>query len=82
MTQHGATEEEAINDFRIQVADAWKDINEEFLYPTTFPMPLLMRILNLARMIELAYKDDDGYTNAGVVLKDFVSSMLIEPVPL
>ena len=82
MTQHGATEEEAINDFRIQVANAWKDINEECLYPTTFPMPLLMRILNLARMIELVYKDDDGYTNAGVVLKDFVSSMLIEPVPL
>uniref|UniRef100_A0A2N9H4D2 Terpene synthase N-terminal domain-containing protein n=1 Tax=Fagus sylvatica TaxID=28930 RepID=A0A2N9H4D2_FAGSY len=44
MTQHGATEEEAINDFRIQ--------------------------------------DEDGYTHAGVVLKDFVSSMLIEPVPL
>ena len=50
-------------------------------------MPLLMRILNLARVIDVVYKDEDGYTHAGVVLKDFVSSkmathMLIEPVPL
>ncbi|KAK4576358.1 hypothetical protein RGQ29_027073 [Quercus rubra] len=81
MAQHGGTEEEAINEFCKQVTDAWKDINKECLYPTTVPMPILMRILNLARVIDVVYKDEDGYTHAGIVLKDFVTSMLIDPVP-
>ena len=82
MAQHGATEEEATNELCIQVKDAWKDINEECLNPTTVPMPLLTRILNLARVMDVVYKDEDGYTNAGTVLKDFITSMLIDPVPL
>ncbi|XP_023909257.2 (-)-germacrene D synthase [Quercus suber] len=82
MAQFGATEEEAINEFRKQVIDAWKDINKESLYPTIVPMPVLMRILNLSRVMDVVYKDQDGYTNAGIVLKDFIRSMLIDPVPL
>uniref|UniRef100_A0A2N9I731 Uncharacterized protein n=1 Tax=Fagus sylvatica TaxID=28930 RepID=A0A2N9I731_FAGSY len=82
MAQNGATEEEATNELCKQVRDAWKDINEECLYPTTVPMPLLTRILNLARVMDVVYKDEDGYTNAGTVLKDFVASMLIDPVLL
>jgi hypothetical protein len=82
MTQHGATEEEAINEFRIQVRDAWKDINEECLYPTSVPMPILTRVLNLARVIDVLYKDEDCYTHAGTLLKAFVTSMLIDPVPV
>uniref|UniRef100_A0A2N9H4T4 Terpene synthase metal-binding domain-containing protein n=1 Tax=Fagus sylvatica TaxID=28930 RepID=A0A2N9H4T4_FAGSY len=82
MAQHGATEEEATNELCKQVKDAWKDINEECLNPTTVPMPLLTRILNLARVMDVVYKDEDGYTNAGTVLKDFIASMLIDPVPL
>lgn len=82
MIQHGAIEEEAIEELRKQVTDAWKDINEECIYPTTVPMPLVMPILNLARVIDVIYKDEDGYTNPGVALKDFVASLLVEPVPL
>jgi hypothetical protein len=83
MIQHGAIEEkEAIKELRKQVTDAWKDINEECFYPTTVPMPLVMPILNLACVTDVIYKDEDGYTNAGVVLKDFVASLLVEPVPL
>ncbi|KAM3744366.1 hypothetical protein ACB098_06G048100 [Castanea mollissima] len=81
MAERSGTEEEAINEFCKQVTDAWKDINKECLCPTTVPMPILMRILNLARVIDVVYKDEDGYTHAGIVLKDFVTSMLIDPVP-
>ncbi|XP_059428060.1 (-)-germacrene D synthase-like isoform X2 [Corylus avellana] len=80
--QHGATEEEAIDEFGKEITDAWKDINEECRYPTTVPMPVVMRILNLARVIDVVYKDADGYTHAGIVLKDFVASLLVDPVPL
>ncbi|KAH9755851.1 alpha-humulene/(-)-(E)-beta-caryophyllene synthase [Citrus sinensis] len=68
MKQHGATEEEACNEFRKQVSNAWKDINEDCLRPTVVPMPLLMRILNLTRVIDVIYKYEDGYTHSAVVL--------------
>ncbi|KAL9366365.1 hypothetical protein Peur_037564 [Populus x canadensis] len=82
MKQHGTTEQETVHEFRKQVTDAWKDLNEEFLHPTAVPMPLLTRMLNLARVIDVVYKDEDGYTNAGTVLKDLVSALLIDPVPM
>ncbi|XP_050369625.1 (-)-germacrene D synthase-like [Argentina anserina] len=80
MMQYGATEEDTIVEFRKQVSDAWKDINEECLRPTPLDMPLLMRVLNLTRVIDVVYKSEDGYTHAGTVLKDFVASLLIDPV--
>ncbi|KAL5546812.1 hypothetical protein UlMin_006499 [Ulmus minor] len=82
MKQYGCTEGEAINELRKQISNAWKDINEECLYPTSVPMPLLIPVLNLARVMDVVYKDEDGYTNAGIVLKDFVASLLIDPVPV
>ncbi|KAJ9671957.1 hypothetical protein PVL29_025551 [Vitis rotundifolia] len=82
MKQHGASEQETHNEFNKQVRDAWKDINEECLIPTAVPMPILMRVINLARVIDVIYKNEDGYTHSGTVLKDFVTSMLIDPVPI
>ncbi|XP_040987076.1 (-)-germacrene D synthase-like [Juglans microcarpa x Juglans regia] len=82
MTQYGVIEEEAVRELRKQVTDAWKDINKECLYPTEVPMPILMRVLNLARVIDVVYKDEDGYTHAGIVLKDFVASLMVDPLPL
>jgi hypothetical protein len=82
MTQHDATEEETINEFQKQVTNAWKDINEECLLPTTVSMPILMRILNLSPVSEIVYKDGDNYTHVGLVLKNFVASLLIDPVPI
>lgn len=79
MKQHSATKEEAVQEFKKWVVSAWKDINEECLYPTSVPMHVLTRILNLARVIDVVYKNEDGYTHAGV-LKDFVSSLLVDPV--
>ncbi|KAK7833748.1 (-)-germacrene d synthase [Quercus suber] len=72
MAQHGGTEEEeAINEFQEveQVKDAWKDINKECLYPTIVPAPTLTRILNLAHVIDVVYKDKDGYTHARIMLE-------------
>ncbi|KAL5565363.1 hypothetical protein UlMin_028527 [Ulmus minor] len=82
MKQYGGTEEEAVNELGKQVSNAWKDMNEECLYPTSVPMPLLIRILNLAQVIDVIYKDEDGYTHVGIVLKDFVASLLIDSVPV
>ncbi|XP_024044718.1 (-)-germacrene D synthase-like [Citrus clementina] len=81
INQYGATEEEAYSEFRKQVSNAWKDINEECLRPTLVPVPLLIRILNLTRAADVIYKYKDGYTDSEE-LKDFIVSLLINPVPI
>ncbi|XP_052178428.1 (-)-germacrene D synthase-like [Diospyros lotus] len=81
MEQYRVSEEEAMVELEKQVGDAWKDINAEMLQPTAMPMPLLVRVDNLARVINVLYKNEDGYTHSGTKLKDFVTSTLIEAVP-
>ncbi|XP_031250371.1 (-)-germacrene D synthase-like [Pistacia vera] len=81
MKHHGTSEEEVVKLFGEQVKNAWKDINEEFIKPTTVPMPLLERVLNLARVMDLLYKEADCYTNSHL-MKDHVASLLRDPVQL
>ncbi|XP_065877162.1 (-)-germacrene D synthase-like [Euphorbia lathyris] len=87
MKQYNCTEEETVDEFKERVISAWKDINGEFIHYSnsgsdsdSVPMAVLMRILNLARVMDVLYKDEDCYTNSGGVLKDFVSSLLVQPI--
>ncbi|XP_075668940.1 sesquiterpene synthase 2-like [Castanea sativa] len=82
MKQHGVSEQVVHDEFNRQVANAWKDINEECIRPTVVPMPLLMCVLNLARVIDVIYKEGDGYTHVGKEMKDNVASVLIDPIPI
>ncbi|KAM7489224.1 hypothetical protein LguiB_026708 [Lonicera macranthoides] len=82
MKQHSVTKEEAFVEFNRRITDAWKDMNQECLGPTAVPMALLERVLNLARVINLLYKDEDWYTNAKTRVKNFITSLLIENVPI
>lgn len=81
MEQYKASEEEAIVEFEKQIGHAWKDINAEMLQPTAVAMPLLVRVANLARVINVVYKNNDNYTHSRTKLKDFVTSTLLEAVP-
>ncbi|KAL7168653.1 hypothetical protein ACSBR2_038986 [Camellia fascicularis] len=80
--KHDASEEEVLIEFHKQVTNAWTDINAECLHPIEVPMPLLLRVVNLARVIDVLYKDEDSYTHSGTRLKGFVTSVLIDPVPI
>ncbi|TQD91280.1 hypothetical protein C1H46_023124 [Malus baccata] len=80
MKKYDTTEEEAIIELQRQVNNTWKDVNEACLQPTAVPMPQLIRILNFARVMDVVYKCEDGYTNPEGVLKDFIVSTLVEPV--
>jgi hypothetical protein len=80
MKQYGVSvEEEVYTLFHNEIADAWKDINQEFLKLTAVSMPLLERVLNLAHAMDVIYKEDDGYTNAHLI-KDYVASLIINPL--
>ncbi|XP_031383637.1 (-)-germacrene D synthase-like [Punica granatum] len=82
MKHHGATEQETEEKLWKMIDDGWKDINEECLHPTPVPMPLLTRIVNFTCVIEVLYKDKDRYTNSQTDLKDYVTALLVDPIPL
>ncbi|KAI6670486.1 hypothetical protein NL676_005371 [Syzygium grande] len=80
MKQYGVMEQEVENDLRKQVDDSWKDMNE-CLHLTAVAMPLLMGILNLTRVMDVLYKDGgDHYTHPHIMLKDYIRSVLMDPV--
>nr|ARE72260.2 terpene synthase [Cannabis sativa] len=81
MKQYGVSEEEACDEMNRRVVIAWKEINEEFLKPTEAASPILVRALNLARVMDLLYKNGDNYTQVGKVTKDSVAVLLIDPIP-
>lgn len=82
MKQHGVTELEAEEQLLKQVDDAWKDINEELLRPHPVPEPLLTRVLNFTRVIDVMYEDNkDRYTHPDLKLKQMMTSVLVDPVP-
>ncbi|XP_031389340.1 (-)-germacrene D synthase-like [Punica granatum] len=82
MKQYGVTEQEAENELKKQVEDAWKDINEGWLHLTEVPPHVLMRIVNYARAVDVMYKDGDCFTNSQTKLKDIIASLLVDPVPV
>ncbi|KAK5786684.1 hypothetical protein PVK06_041324 [Gossypium arboreum] len=47
------------------INNAWKDINEEFLKPIAAPTLALNLILNLARVIDLIYTEEDVIRKLG-----------------
>ncbi|KAG8387558.1 hypothetical protein BUALT_Bualt02G0033900 [Buddleja alternifolia] len=80
MKQNGASKEEAFGEIQKTIKKAWKDINQEFLHPTTMPIPVLLRIINNARMTDLVYTYEDEYTNSEKRMKEYIKTLLIEPV--
>ncbi|CAA3028841.1 vetispiradiene synthase 2-like [Olea europaea subsp. europaea] len=81
MKENCVTKEEAVDKFFEMATNAWKDINEECLRPSSSSREILMRILNLERIIDVTYKgNEDGYTQPQKVLKPHIISLFIEPI--
>ncbi|XP_042009751.1 bicyclogermacrene synthase-like [Salvia splendens] len=79
MKQYGVPHEEARAQVKKRVRNAWKDINQECLEPRPASVSILMRVVNLARVINLLYSDADCYTDPNKS-KAWVKMVLIEPV--
>ncbi|KAH1083432.1 hypothetical protein J1N35_023193 [Gossypium stocksii] len=82
MKQYGVSMQEAYDELNKQINDAWKDINEEFLKPTAAPTSALIRVLNLAKVIDLLYKGEDAYTQVGDSAKTSITALLIDSIPI
>ncbi|KAG6407014.1 hypothetical protein SASPL_129994 [Salvia splendens] len=81
MRQYGMSEDDARAKIKQQMKNAWKDMNQECLEPTPASMPILMRIINLARAAQLIYSNGDCYTDPNKA-KEWVKMLLIEAVPI
>ncbi|KAG6738343.1 hypothetical protein POTOM_057956 [Populus tomentosa] len=81
MKQYDVSEKKAIEEIQKMVINAWKDINEDCMRPTNAPMLLLQHFVNLIRVTDVVYANDDAYT-IPLSLKDYVVLLYIEQVPL
>ncbi|KAL4272862.1 hypothetical protein GQ457_13G000910 [Hibiscus cannabinus] len=79
MKQHKLSEELTLKYFAKLLEDAWKDVNEECMRPTTVHRDLLIRPLNFARASYLCYKHGDGYTHPEY-LKDDIFTLFVDPI--
>ncbi|XP_054814459.1 (-)-germacrene D synthase-like [Prosopis cineraria] len=82
MKDHGVSRQEAIDELKKMIESAWKDVNEECLRPTQVPMPFLKMALNLARFMDAMYKDADNYTHSGGAMKEYITLLFVDPVPI
>ncbi|XP_027928308.1 probable terpene synthase 2 isoform X2 [Vigna unguiculata] len=82
MKQYRISEAEAYNLIHKDVEDCWKVINEEYMKSSDIPKGVLDCVVNLARISEVSYENhEDKYTNPEL-LKDCVSSLLLDPVAM
>ncbi|KAL6314594.1 hypothetical protein AAG906_026934 [Vitis piasezkii] len=74
MKQYGVSKQEAYDELSKQVVKEWKDINQECLKSTPVPMPIITRVLNVTRMMNIFYKDEDEFGYVGKRMKDLIAS--------
>ncbi|XP_076883244.1 germacrene A synthase 2-like [Bidens hawaiensis] len=79
---YGVSEKQAIKELKKMIENAWKDINEGCLKPREVSMDLLAPILNLARMIDVVYRYDDGFTFPGKTLKEYITLLFVDSLPM
>nr|XP_034909751.1 probable terpene synthase 6 [Populus alba]TKR66322.1 terpene synthase/cyclase family protein [Populus alba] len=82
MKQYDASEKKAIEEIQKMDVNAWKDINEDCMRPTNAPMLLLQHFVNLIRVTDVSYGNDDDAFTIPSSLKDYVTLLYIEQVPM
>ncbi|XP_058072947.1 sesquiterpene synthase TPS2-like isoform X1 [Magnolia sinica] len=80
MKEHGTTYTDTCKMFREDAAGAWKDVNMECIEPIPVPREVIMRPLNLVRVIELLYQHRDSYTNSAEETKERITMVLVDPI--
>ncbi|VFQ84629.1 unnamed protein product [Cuscuta campestris] len=83
MNEHGVALDVALETFNELAKCALKDLNQGILKPTPVPREILLRILNLSRIVYVTYQhNQDGYTHPEKVLKPHILALLLHPLPL
>ncbi|XP_010501939.1 PREDICTED: terpenoid synthase 30 [Camelina sativa] len=82
MKQHGVTKDVAVEELSKMARDSYKIVMEEFFTTIDMPRPVVKRCFNIARMVNVFYKDTDEFTNPDGNIKDLITSLFIHPFPV
>ncbi|KAK1437051.1 hypothetical protein QVD17_02836 [Tagetes erecta] len=82
MKQYGVTEAYVHNVFNDKIEDAWKELTRESLVCKDIPMPLITRVINLARVMDVLYKRKDSFTHVGEELIGHIKSLVIHSMSI
>nr|QIK00169.1 sesquiterpene synthase 3 [Senecio scandens var. incisus] len=76
------SEKIAVEEVKKIIENTWKDIYEGCLKPRDVPMDLLAPIVNLARIVDVAYKYHDGFTFPEKIFKECITLLFQVSVPI
>ncbi|CAH8357951.1 unnamed protein product [Eruca vesicaria subsp. sativa] len=82
MKQHGVTKEAAAEVLRKMERENYKIVMEEFVLSKDVPRQILVRAVNIARVIDLFYKEGDGFGHPDQKIEDNITSLFLHPIPL
>ncbi|KAL7616204.1 hypothetical protein Lser_V15G00813 [Lactuca serriola] len=80
MKQFDVTEQHVYQLFNERVEDAWKEMNKESFICKDVKMPVIMRVINLARAMDVLYKNKDHYTHVGEELISHINSLVVDAI--
>ncbi|PWA83975.1 Alpha-isocomene synthase [Artemisia annua] len=80
MKEFDVTEQHVYNVFNTKVEHAWVEMNEESLKCKDVKLPIIMRVINLARAMDVLYKNKDHYTHVGPELINHIKSLVVDPI--
>ncbi|KAJ7950331.1 Myrcene synthase, chloroplastic [Quillaja saponaria] len=82
MDEMDASEEEAREYIKCLIDETWKKINRDKIASSPFPLTLSEMCVNFSRMVLRMYQHGDGYTSQAQDIKDIMSSIIFDPIPL
>ncbi|TMW85527.1 hypothetical protein EJD97_022993 [Solanum chilense] len=82
MQENNLSVEEASAQLSEIAENAWKDLNNECIKTTdSMPNEILMRVVNLTRLIDVVYKNNqDGYSDPKNNVKDVIEALLVNSI--
>ncbi|KAK9066880.1 hypothetical protein SSX86_014203 [Deinandra increscens subsp. villosa] len=80
MKEYDVSEQHVHDLFNERVEEAWKEMNHEFLRCKDVEMPVIMRVINLARVMDVLYKNTDHFTHVDDELINHIKSLVVDAI--
>ncbi|KAD4888452.1 hypothetical protein E3N88_20525 [Mikania micrantha] len=80
MKEHGFIQQDVYDLLNKKTEESWKEINHESLKCKDVEMTVIMRVINLARAMDILYKDKDHFTNVDEELINHIKSLVVDVV--
>ncbi|KAK9066882.1 hypothetical protein SSX86_014205 [Deinandra increscens subsp. villosa] len=80
MKEYDVTEQHVFDLFNEKVEEAWKEMNHESLTCKDVEMPIIMRVINLARAMDVLYKNKDHFKYVSEELINHIKSLVVDAI--